>query len=247
MKTTLIILTLIALAFALFTGSALAQTGGQLTQTTTHYKIMLEIGPVANMLMPDQAAGAKSGEVMVQMPGMATPQMTMTDEGHPVNHHLEVFINDKNSGAPVKDTVPTITIMNQATGAMKQVAAVAPMYNVMVGQSDFHWGNNVYLADGMYTVTVKEGGDTATFKDVNVSGGTSPSTTMPVQGMTPTPSATGPMTTTTGMTSTTGMPGSVPMTGGDFSAGWNVLLALGGLVIAALGLMLLTRRVPREI
>ena len=40
------------------TGGARAQGGPEQSQSTAHYKIVLEIGPVTTMLMPDQAAGA---------------------------------------------------------------------------------------------------------------------------------------------------------------------------------------------
>jgi len=130
----------------------------QYTQTTDHYKIILTIGPVATMLMPDQAAGAKAGEVMVPMPGMPLPPMSMTDQGQPVNHHLEVAIVNKTSGAVVTDQMPAITIKNDATGATHSLDSVMAMYNVQVGQSDWHYGNNVYLPDGTATITVVANG-----------------------------------------------------------------------------------------
>src|SRR5262249_44704520 len=76
------------------------------TQTTDSYKIVLSIGPAETMLMPDEAAGATAGEVMVEMPGMAMPSTSPTDQGMPVNHHLEAKVYDKATGALLKDTMP---------------------------------------------------------------------------------------------------------------------------------------------
>lgn len=142
----------------------------QQTQTTATYKILLQVGPNAMMLTPDQAKTATSGEVMVQMPGMPMPTMTTTDQGHPVNHHVEAHIHDLSSGAVVTGMpIPTISITDQATGSSRDLANVMAMYDVAVGQSDYHYGRNVYLADGKYTFTVTENGETATFKDMAIS------------------------------------------------------------------------------
>lgn len=157
------------LSLGIFASVASAQSGEQ-TQTTTtdHYKVTLTLGPLANMLMPDQAAGAKEGEVMLAMGGMAMPSMSTTDDGHPVNHHLEIHAYDKITSVLITDTVPTITITDQAAGKSRQVSPVAAMYDVKVGQSDTHFGNNVYLSDGKYTVSAVLGKETATFSDVTV-------------------------------------------------------------------------------
>lgn len=147
-------------------GVALAQGGGVETQTTASDKIVLVIGPVEQMLMPDQARGATSGEVMVAMPGMPMPTMTMTDQGHAVNHHLEVHVF-KTTGAVVKDLMPTITITD-AMGNARTLSSIMAMYGVKEGQSDWHFGNHVDLPAGSYTVAVKVGNEEAVFKDVMV-------------------------------------------------------------------------------
>lgn len=139
------------------------------TQTTKSYKIQLQVGPNAMMLTPDQAKTATSGEVMVQMPGMPMPTMTTTDQGHPVNHHVEAHIFNLATGAVVKDMMPTISITDQASGASRDMTNVMAMYDVAVGQSDFHFGGNVYLADGKYTFVITESGETATFTNMAIS------------------------------------------------------------------------------
>ena len=137
---------------------------------TGSFKIALAIGPAETMLMPSQASSAKGGEVMVQMPGMSMPAMSMMDRGQPVNHHVEAHIYDKSSGAVLDGVMPVMTITNQANGASRKIDPVMAMYGVAEGKSDLHYGGNVYLPDGTYTVTATVNNETATFKDVAVSG-----------------------------------------------------------------------------
>jgi hypothetical protein len=279
-----------AVALALIGGlgagrGALAGTQGgaqvSATQSTASYKIELDVESVQTMLMPDQAATATSGEVMVSMSGMSmgsgttsmnmssgpastgtssmnmsggqatngmpsmntssgpaptgtspmnmssaqpstgtssmnmsggqttmgaggmtsgssssttgggqasassgtaatsgAPAMagsgtsaTMTSMGDAMaNHHLEVHVWDA-GGNVVSTVVPSITIMSQATGASWTMDQIMGMYDIQVGQSDMHFGNNVHLDDGAYTITVTVGAETATFANVMVSGG----------------------------------------------------------------------------
>jgi hypothetical protein len=167
---------------------ALAQAA-QHTQTTASYKIVLEVGAVEKMLTPDQATKASEGEVMATMPGMAMSGMSMTDAGHPVNHHLEVHLYNRATGALITNQMPTIRIRNQGSGATRQLASVMAMYDVKQGMRDFHFGTNVYLPAGAYTITVAVGRETAVFNDVMVGGGESnmggmamPPTRMPAAG-----------------------------------------------------------------
>ncbi|MFI5340295.1 MAG: hypothetical protein ACHQ7N_10705 [Candidatus Methylomirabilales bacterium] len=64
---------------------------------------------------------------MSQLPGMP---MAMTDQGQPVNHHLEVHIYDKATGTVVTNVIPKIMVTNQATGAARPLASIAAMYDV---------------------------------------------------------------------------------------------------------------------
>src|SRR5579862_6298393 len=138
-----LVLSLSAALILAWPALALAQNVKQV-QTTQNYKIELDIVPVAVMLTPDQAKTAKAGEVMVQMSGMPMPSMSMTDQGQPVNHHLEVHVFNKATGQVLTNVTPVITITN-ASGSSRQLGSVTPMYDVAVGQSDYHYGNNVYL------------------------------------------------------------------------------------------------------
>ena len=135
---------------------------------TASYRMELAAGSLEKMLMPGEAQGATEGEVMVQMPGMPMPRVATKDQGYPVNHHLEVQIFDKASGAVVNDKVPTITITDQATGTSRGLEDMMAMHGVDENESDLHFGNNAYLPAGMYTVKVTLGDETAVFKDLAV-------------------------------------------------------------------------------
>ena len=157
------------LIFVACAGGVWAQGGPQQGKTTAHYKVSLEIGPVATMLMPDQAAGAKEGEVMVHMPGTRMV-MDMTDQGKPVNQHLEVHIYEKSNGARVTKIIPRVVITNQATGKSRSLTSIAPMHDVKEGEKDSHFGSNLYLPEGKYAVAVTVGSEKAIFKDIVVPG-----------------------------------------------------------------------------
>ncbi|MGI8688335.1 MAG: hypothetical protein ACR2M3_07115 [Thermomicrobiales bacterium] len=145
--------------------SAVAASPIAMTQTTASYKIVLGIGPVETMLTPDMAQGATSGEVMAPMSGMAMPTMMM-DQGQPVNHHLEVHITNTATGTVIKDQMPMITITDPQ-GKSRTLDSMA-MYGVTEGVSDWHFGNNVYLPNGAYTISVQVGNEQTAFKSLMV-------------------------------------------------------------------------------
>ncbi len=160
------------LGLGVLLGSLMARPAGaapgetKQTQTTAQYGITLTFGAAVPMLPPEQAASAQAGEVMLQMAGMAMPPMSPTDQGRPVNHHLEIAIVNKTSGAVITDQLPSITLKNDTTGAARSLEPVMAMYDVQVGKQDTHFGGNLYLPDGTYTVTAVVNGETATFSKV---------------------------------------------------------------------------------
>jgi hypothetical protein len=150
-----------------------ANAGGVLIRlgNTSSYNLVAEVGPIQAMYTPSQVASQhpKSGEVMfsgqmVMPPGMDPSHMDMTNmAGLPPDwHHIEVHIFDKRSGDVVKTLAPTITVTNLATGVTQQVPNVT-MQGVVEGPGDFHYGNNVDLPTGKYTVTVTVGSETTSF------------------------------------------------------------------------------------
>jgi len=159
---------ILALAFVSPQGSGFAQGGDERTQSTGHYRIVLDIGPVPTVLRPDQVSSATDGEVPLAMPGMPMPTLAMTDQGRPVNRHIEVAVYDKVTGARHERPAPKITITDRKTGRSRELQAVTAMYDVTEGQDDLHFGDNVHLANGTYRITVSVGGERAVFKKVAV-------------------------------------------------------------------------------
>jgi len=155
-------------AFASPEGNGFAQSGDERAQSTAHYRITFEIGPVPTMLRPDPVSSTTEGEVPLSMPGLPMLTMAMTDQGRPVNRHIEVAVYDKVTGARLKSPMPRITITDRKTGRSRELQAVTAMYDVTEGQDDLHFGGNVHLATGTYRVTVSVGGERAVFKKVAV-------------------------------------------------------------------------------
>ena len=133
--------------------------GAEQTAKTASYRIQVLTGPLVM-----EAA-------MMRMSGI----MSTTDQGQPVNRHLEVHIFDISTGAVRKDVVPTVRITDQATGTTRQLADVhaagaaqggAYVMACIISEhrpEDRHFGDNVYLPDGSHTVTVEVDGETAAF------------------------------------------------------------------------------------
>lgn len=152
-----------------------ANAGGTLFRlgSTASYNLVAEIGPIQAMFTPAQVAAQhpKTGEemfsgTMVMPPGMDPSQMEMGNMPGmnipPEWHHLEVHIFDRKTGDVVKTISPVITVTNNLTGKMQQVPDVA-MQGIVEGPGDYHYGNNVDLPAGNYTVTAVIGSETANF------------------------------------------------------------------------------------
>jgi hypothetical protein len=122
----------------------------QTTQTTS-YKVKVRTGPMVTMEVMQQGA-----------------TMTMMDQGQPVNHHLEVYVFDKNTGAEVKKLIPKVTITDQATGTARGLPDVQACLLANHRATEPHFGDNLYLSDGKYAVAVNVGNDTAVFENVVV-------------------------------------------------------------------------------
>lgn len=97
---------------------------------------------------------------------MPSPTMTVTDQGKPINHHIEVHIFNKGTGAEVKDLIPTVRVADQATGTSRVLTNITACRISKHRETEPHFGDNVYLPDGKYTITVIVGQETANFKDV---------------------------------------------------------------------------------
>jgi hypothetical protein len=132
----------------------------QLGSTTT-YNFLAEIGGLQAMYTSAQASAQhpKAGEVMFGGQMVLPPDTTNPS---PDWRHLEVHVYDKKTGDVVKASNPVITVTNKATGQTQPVPIVV-MQGVVEGSGDYHYGNNVNLPKGEYTVTVVIGSETANF------------------------------------------------------------------------------------
>lgn len=127
--------------------------------TTTSYNLGLQVGPLQPMYTPEEVAKQhpKVGEVMF------SGQMSMPAAGAPPDwRHLEVHVIDRRNGDPVQGLDPVITVTSRATGRTQNVP-ITTMQGLTDGPKDFHYGNNVELPKGEYTVTVQIGPEIGKF------------------------------------------------------------------------------------
>lgn len=130
---------------------AASEAGVEQTAETASYRIKLRSGP------------------MVTMPtSMTMSAMATADQGQPVNRHLEVHIYDKGTGRELKEVVPTVTMTDQATGAPRRLPDVLACMISNHREIEPHFGDNLYLADGKYTVAVAVGDQIASFEPLVV-------------------------------------------------------------------------------
>ena len=127
---------------------------------TASYRIEIWTGPALTMM------------TMME----AFPIMSIMDRGQPVNRHLEVHIFDRSTGEDVTSLTPVVRITNQATwesrelpgeqeiGISEGVSFVTACRISGHREIQPHFGDNIYLPDGKYTVTVDAAGETASIE-----------------------------------------------------------------------------------
>jgi hypothetical protein len=93
-----------------------------------------------------------------------------TDQGQIATHRLQINVADAAIGALMTDRIPTITITmrNLTTGESRTVTDVSPANDVLSGPSEWHFGSNLYIPEGLYEMTVNVNGETAVFPRVVV-------------------------------------------------------------------------------
>jgi hypothetical protein len=133
--------------------------------STSSYNLVAEIGPLQAMYTPAQVSSQhpRTGEVMF---GGTMTMPSDTTSISPDWHHLEVHIFDKKTGNVIKTANPVLTVKNNATDQVVQVPIVV-MQGIVEGPNDIHYGNNVDLPKGQYTVAVVIGSETTNF-DFNI-------------------------------------------------------------------------------
>ena len=130
--------------------------------TTEKYTLTLTIGPSEKMLTTEEAKTAKEGEVMIG----GDMAMGMSDMS--MGQHLEVSVKDRKTGAVVTDKMVAIKVKDDMTKEEMNVT-VMMMYGVDKGMADTHFGNNINLMSGDYTIVVTVDSDVAIFH-VTISG-----------------------------------------------------------------------------
>jgi hypothetical protein len=112
------------------------------------YALMLTIGPAETMLAPAEArrTHARTGEVMLDRAmASAMPMGGM-------QRHLELRVVDRAMGMAVTDARVTIRVLGP--GAPQSMLRLAHVYDTKEGMKDLHYGANLNLDQGAYTVRV---------------------------------------------------------------------------------------------
>jgi hypothetical protein len=143
-------------------------------ERTPAFDVVLTIGPAQAMSTPTMQPSASTDMGTSHDMSMSDNQMTMqpqhADQGMAVNHWIDVHVAQSSSGAAVSDVTPTIRIVDKSTGEAHELPSVMGMSGGM-SPGDFHYGQNVFLPDGTYQISVLLGpADTAEFRDVVVAG-----------------------------------------------------------------------------
>ena len=122
---------------------------------TASYRVEVWIWPALTMMMT------------------SFPIMSSMDQGQPINSHLEVHIFDKISGDKLTGLVPSISLTHQGTGVLRELADSQETGSSPGGSFvtacqlskhrsvEPHFGDNIYLQKGTYTVTIGVAEETA--------------------------------------------------------------------------------------
>jgi hypothetical protein len=134
------------------------------TKTVGAYRIELHILPAESFFSKADVA-AKNVKEGMEIEGGAAPVAPDADS-HP-NHHLVVHVFDKKSGKAVTDATVTMSLVpldakGRSSGAASDVPVVV-MQAVGKGPTSTHYGNNVAMPAGRYSVTVTVNGQKAVF------------------------------------------------------------------------------------
>ncbi len=140
-------------------------SGVTMTKVTGPYRIELQLLPAEPFYTQAQyeKEHPKDGMLVV---GGATP-LAPNASSHP-NHHLIVHVYDKASDKAI--TGATVTISYAQGSGPAHSLPIVEMQAIGKGPQSTHYGNNLTLPDGTYTITVTANGNTATFNVMAMSG-----------------------------------------------------------------------------
>ena len=152
-----------ALCVAVIAGAVAAQAADTMqTKTAGTYRVELHVLPAEPFFSKADVA-AKNVKEGMEIEGGATP-VAPDAASHP-NHHLVVHVFDKKTGKAVTDATVTmnfIALKGKPGGAPNEVAVVV-MQAVGKGPASTHYGNNVTMPPGRYSVAVTVNGEKAVF------------------------------------------------------------------------------------
>ncbi|HYC14960.1 MAG TPA: hypothetical protein VEC75_11960 [Stellaceae bacterium] len=133
---------------------------------TPHYRIMLQIGPAEAVYTPAEARlhHPGSGEIMLggrMSEGTSGLGREPTGDPMPDARHIELHVISRTTGKIIAEAHVTIVI----AGPDKRWNSlpIARMYGIEVGPDDMHYGNNVRLPPGAYSVRASVNGERAGF------------------------------------------------------------------------------------
>ncbi|MGB6985661.1 MAG: hypothetical protein WBD74_06770 [Candidatus Aquilonibacter sp.] len=139
--------------------------GVTMTKAAGPYSIELQLLPAEPFYSQAQYQKEHPKDGMLVMGGAAP--VSPDAASHP-NHHLIVHVYDAASGKAITDATVTISY-SQGTSPAHSLPIVE-MQAIGKGPQSTHYGNNLTLPDGTYTVTVTANGNTATFNVMATSG-----------------------------------------------------------------------------
>jgi hypothetical protein len=141
--------TLVACSFAHSGYAAMKSTTVTRNLLAGPYKLAFFVGPPETMSMNGPGAEKMMGgqNATCKMPGMHS----MTMGSGTCNHHVELHVRSARSGKVLTNVHVVIRMTNMKTHMTINVP-IMMMEGMHMGSSDFHYGNNVYAAAGMYSV-----------------------------------------------------------------------------------------------
>ncbi len=154
-----------ALCVAVIAGAVAAHAADTMqTKTAGTYRVELHVLPAEPFFSKADVAAKNVKEGMV-IEGGAAPVAPDADS-HP-NHHLVVHVFDKPTGKVVSDATVTMSFValdakGNPTGTPSDVPVVI-MQAVGKGPASTHYGNNVTMPAGRYSVSVTVNGQKAVF------------------------------------------------------------------------------------